>query len=45
MGMGVRASLMSSMITNCVNFCATFVAILTVDRSAHLHPDICSRWK
>ncbi|BDA43293.1 H(+)/hexose cotransporter 2 [Coccomyxa sp. Obi] len=32
MGMGVRASLMSSMITNCVNFCATFVAILTVDR-------------
>ncbi|KAK9915451.1 hypothetical protein WJX75_009367 [Coccomyxa subellipsoidea] len=32
MGMGVRASLMSSMITNCVNFCATFIAILTVDR-------------
>lgn len=38
MGMGVRASLMSSMITNCVNFCATFVAILTVDRSAHSFP-------
>ena len=43
MGMGVRASLMSSLITNAVNMGATLVAIFTVDRccftiSAHLAP-------
>lgn len=32
MGMGVRASLMSSLITNAVNMAATFGAIFTVDR-------------
>ncbi|CAL5221321.1 g3494 [Coccomyxa viridis] len=32
MGMGVKASLMSSMITNAVNMLATFVAIYVVDR-------------
>ena len=32
MGMGVRASLMSSLITNAVNMGATLVAIFTVDR-------------
>ena len=34
MGMGVRASLMSSMITNAVNLIATFIAIYIVDRFA-----------
>ena len=37
--MGVRASLMSSMITNAVNLIATFIAIYIVDRfrpSQHL---------
>ena len=32
MGMGVRSSLLSSMITNAVNMVATFVAIYVVDR-------------
>ena len=36
MGMGVRASLMSSLITNAVNMVATFGAIFTVDRYVFL---------
>ena len=32
MGMGVKSSLLSSMITNAVNLAATFVAIYVVDR-------------
>ena len=41
MGMGVRSSLLSSMITNAVNMVATFVAIYVVDRSAHLSQMPC----
>ena len=38
MGMGVKASLLSSMITNSVNLVATFVAIYVVDRQIPAQP-------
>ena len=37
-GQGVKASLMSSVITNSVNFGATFVAVFGVDRQGAVMP-------